>query len=363
MGIVSKLKGFLPPSSRSFHAMWKDVVARIGASEMAIYRYIDYKFDHVAEEEFTRLEGLIEGYGQESSQLLWQIYCQEDESLDDARRRFFRRMPRATGALRVLQKANAQLLAEFSALCKLHDVEWFLTAGTLLGSLRHEGSIPWDDDTDVGLERSQLRKLIEVVRDRDEYAITVVYDQNVFCKQIRFKWAHADVPCFIDLFPYDYSIDRNLKNAETHAELRAKLVDAIRAIVREDERVGSYLPAEDPLGRLVEGLYDRALSEAVECGLVVPKEDATSIMWGLDNIPWNDGVNPIMPLDWIFPLIDSFYENAAYPAPARAQRCLESWYGDWMRMPHDRSLDIVHTGSIDARGLEQMRRRAGLPAD
>ena len=54
------------------------------------------------------------------------------------------------------------LLNEFSKVCQKYQLKWFVHAGTLLGAIRHKGFIPWDDDIDVVMPRSDYEKLCEL---------------------------------------------------------------------------------------------------------------------------------------------------------------------------------------------------------
>lgn len=57
------------------------------------------------------------------------------------------------------------LLCEFMRVCKKHDIKWYADAGTILGAVRHQGMIPWDDDIDVMLLRDEYDKLLKVAPD------------------------------------------------------------------------------------------------------------------------------------------------------------------------------------------------------
>lgn len=60
------------------------------------------------------------------------------------------------------------LLVEFDRVCKKNGLTYFLDSGTLLGAARHKGFIPWDDDIDVIMFRSDYEKLCNVAESEFE---------------------------------------------------------------------------------------------------------------------------------------------------------------------------------------------------
>lgn len=54
------------------------------------------------------------------------------------------------------------LLDQFDKVCKLNNLTYSIFAGTLLGTVRHKGFIPWDDDVDVVMPRKDYEKLLQL---------------------------------------------------------------------------------------------------------------------------------------------------------------------------------------------------------
>ena len=70
-------------------------------------------------------------------------------------------------ALRRDQLEMLKVLEAFAAICKEHDIKWWLCSGTLLGAARHGGFIPWDDDMDISMFKEDYKKLEKVLANLD----------------------------------------------------------------------------------------------------------------------------------------------------------------------------------------------------
>lgn len=59
--------------------------------------------------------------------------------------------------------AEMELLELLTDICRRHSLTYFAAYGTMLGAVRHQGFIPWDDDIDIFLKRNDYNKLISIL--------------------------------------------------------------------------------------------------------------------------------------------------------------------------------------------------------
>lgn len=117
-----------------------------------------------------------------------------------------------------LHALELEIAKEIRRICQTHHIPYFLTAGTLLGAVRHGGFIPWDDDMDIGMLREDYERFLEACRtDLGERFFLQTWDTEPdypfsFAK-IRLNETHFREKfsesvkmhdgIFVDIFPFD----------------------------------------------------------------------------------------------------------------------------------------------------------------
>jgi len=139
------------------------------------------------------------------------------------------KVPTATGQIRNIQMANLSLLKELDYVCSQNGLQYWLDFGTLLGAIRHKGFIPWDDDIDVSMIRTDYNKIIDAFnkssRNPDIYANYVYLGKGQTIIKVLHKKCTS---LFLDIFPYEYSNkiltkEEKIKKTKELKQIRQKL--------------------------------------------------------------------------------------------------------------------------------------------
>lgn len=145
--------------------------------------------------------------------------------------------------LKKLQQSLLDIMSDFDNFCEKNDLQYFLIGGTLLGAVRHQGFIPWDDDLDVVMPREDYERMIELFSEEDQNKYTIQSietDHNYwlpFAKLRKNNTLYDDLPTryvkshrgiFIDIFPLDHanSPENNIQGMKVRfAKFLRKIAD------------------------------------------------------------------------------------------------------------------------------------------
>ena len=119
--------------------------------------------------------------------------------------------------LRETQEALLGILVEFDRVCREHGLKYSLIDGTLLGTIRHKGFIPWDDDVDVIMPRPDYERFYELVKENkivfsEHFSLSEDRGKKAVCPFLKLLddrypircTTHIEVPfLYLDIFPLD----------------------------------------------------------------------------------------------------------------------------------------------------------------
>lgn len=82
--------------------------------------------------------------------------------------------------VRKVQNVQLQILMDYMAFCKEHHLRYFVSGGSLIGVMRHKGFIPWDDDIDVMMPRSDYNQFVKLQSEfpKDYFLVNHDTDKN-----------------------------------------------------------------------------------------------------------------------------------------------------------------------------------------
>lgn len=172
----------------------------------------------------------------------------------ETRKRAFLNMPPAVGDLRLIQLISNYILIRLKEVCDRNSLEFFLMAGTLVGALRHEGYIPWDDDIDIGMIRPDYNRLVEALKDDECLDISTYYSIHGN-RQIKVKLKQSD-DFFVDIYLFDY-IDVNEQNKQFRWDETQRLSRQIEGVIHK------RLPSKESVENTMRPLKLDDLEQAV----------------------------------------------------------------------------------------------------
>lgn len=265
---------------------------------------------------------------------------------------------------RALQAVQLRMLLDFDRVCATLGLRYQLAAGTLLGAVRHQGFIPWDDDVDVAMPRADYQRLLAqgpalfhpdhfLQHWRSDPGFRARYAklrrQNSEFREV----ATADLDChqgiFIDIFPFD-GVRTDRAWGRLHWRIgwlltqmgrvfdhpgRGRLVSRRPVWQRVAARVGYGLGRLLPFAvrvRLYEWWIDlprRAGAQQVTCMVTAPPDLRRA--WHL-----------IRPAAELLTMVPIPFEGHALPGPANPLVTLHRLYGEDLSPPPPEQQESRH---------------------
>lgn len=236
--------------------------------------------------------------------------------------------------LRDIQLNLVEILKEIDRVCQKNNIKYWLDSGTLLGAMRHDGFIPWDDDVDVCVLRSDYHCLLKclkrdlgsdfklhnghkAIRNAVNYCpITRVFNTKILVSRKKDKQGNPIFePIWIDILPLEngtLAIKRFVEN--TYGKFLRRKVYMI-----QDGKFKHLLSViMEPISLPFFGLlriYGRLFHHKTyihDYGI-----DFKSLRYKQD----------------IFPLSKHIFENELFPIPKNADDYLTKIYHNWQKLP------------------------------
>lgn len=80
--------------------------------------------------------------------------------------------------IQTIQQKEIGILKEFIRVCEKHGLTYYALGGTLLGAVRHQGFIPWDDDIDLGMPRKDYEAFMRLPASEFQAPYQLVNEYN-----------------------------------------------------------------------------------------------------------------------------------------------------------------------------------------
>ena len=252
---------------------------------------------------------------------------------------------------RLVQLYLLDVLAE---LCERHHLRYFLTGGSLIGAMRHDGFIPWDDDLDIAMPAEDFRRFRRIARGELPAGVMLQTPggqagaiegfaklrdlSSFYCE----SHTHVQGPCgiSIDIFPYirfpvlPRRFSRFLTRWCHHAWVSASVHLSMPHRTAAGMALAALKAAVWKAGYYTLAAFCHALA------LVLPtvRHDPLAtphVAQGPAEIPEQA----------LFPLGEHVFEGKVYRIPHDPDAVLTQHYGDWRQLPPE-SERHIHAGIV-----------------
>ncbi len=240
-------------------------------------------------------------------------------------------------ALSEHQKALLQLLTEFDRVCRKLNIPYTLFAGTMLGAVRHQGFIPWDDDLDVIMRRADYERFLagaEEILDTETFFLQKEYSAHwpMFFSKLRLNGTtclekfhprdhamHQGV--YMDIFPCDNA-------ASTEFGRRIQFL-ASKVLIAKSLYARGY-DTDSALKKCFMALC--RLLPAKPFRRIVCRNKEGDMLHGF-LAAGSDYRRNVYPARWFRDCEEMLFEDGFYSVSAAYDEILIALYGDYRRIP------------------------------
>ena len=176
------------------------------------------------------------------------------------------------GIMKRAWASKVELLSDVDYICKKWGISYYIGYGTLLGAVRHKGFIPWDDDIDIVMLRTDYEKFRQVVdkelaegmsfvcieadRNRCDYAAAVCVLPNLFFPRNLRKYHEFPYDSAVDIFVMD-ELSISPEDESIRQNILARFMHLIYFIDQKREKSETFLSKLEEIEELLQIKFDR----------------------------------------------------------------------------------------------------------
>jgi len=245
-----------------------------------------------------------------------------------------------------LRAVQIGILDYLDTFCKEHGIRYFLVSGTLLGAVRHKGYIPWDDDIDVGVPRSDYEKLIKLF----ENGKNGKYVMYHFSKQPDYMYPFAklcndetvlkedeggnEFGIYIDVFPFDNMPTDESERAKFFSEYDALWKDLTHKTLVFKKRPGftGFYHNMSVVYYKLRFMFTSSTSISKEIDRHAQKYDDVEDCEYAGLASWGTPLVAVKK-ECLTDCVQLEFEGKQYPVPKGYDGYLKAVYGDYMQLP------------------------------
>lgn len=257
--------------------------------------------------------------------------------------------------LRKVQLVQLEIAKEVKRVCDENNIQYFLCFGTALGAVRHGGFIPWDDDLDIGMTRSEYERFLAIAQEKlapEYYLHTWHVDPQYalpFAKVKKRGTLYLEGKShrlkengfYVDIFPFDYLPAKE----EEKAHLDRKLLDLFRTKLMKS----GYTPWRDN-GKIIWKkrigylYYQMKAALTSHEALIREYEELVASYPENERVYWQDPAMHLrsLKMEWCQELTEIAFEGEMFKVSKNYHEMLTGIYGDYMKLPPEDQRENRH---------------------